>query len=351
MSKLDVINDLTRDDIRWFHPLTHDHYPSVGMHEIPHIEELFDESVPFEERRVIYQQAKEELAGPDPKWFEPIENDNTTKYVVPGCPEEPETSMSVSVMRPNGFDETKTYPVIFYIAGGGLLFNMVFADYVQPHADAHNAIVVIPYYRTTFDDNGFYPAALNDLHAAYAWMVDNAEELRIDPDRVALYGESSGGHMALALPHRLMRYGYRPRGTMACEPIVDDRLIWPSSVIDTPSWTARELYITSRGWLNGCDPVPAEAFPNRAEAEECVGLCPTAIATFELEPSVSPVLAYATKLMQAGVFTNLFIMGGVDHSGIQMEVPELNERYEGFVRASLNDFLTYDLRRSWLLGE
>jgi alpha-L-fucosidase 2 len=42
-----------------------------------------------------------------------------------------------------------------------------------------------------------HPAAVEDIHSAYAWIRTNARRLGIDPGRIALMGESAGGHLAL----------------------------------------------------------------------------------------------------------------------------------------------------------
>lgn len=44
-----------------------------------------------------------------------------------------------------------------------------------------------------------FPAALDDLRAALAFVRAHADELRIDRDRIALLGEDAGGHLALLL--------------------------------------------------------------------------------------------------------------------------------------------------------
>src|SRR3954471_2644666 len=41
-----------------------------------------------------------------------------------------------------------------------------------------------------------WPAQLHDAKAAVRWLRARAEELGIDPDRVAAWGESAGGHLA-----------------------------------------------------------------------------------------------------------------------------------------------------------
>jgi len=41
-----------------------------------------------------------------------------------------------------------------------------------------------------------YPAPVDDLRQALRWMKENAKQLNIDPNRMALYGYSAGGHLA-----------------------------------------------------------------------------------------------------------------------------------------------------------
>jgi alpha-L-fucosidase 2 len=44
-----------------------------------------------------------------------------------------------------------------------------------------------------------FPAALDDLRAAFEFVRDNSEELRIDRERIAVLGEDAGGHLAALL--------------------------------------------------------------------------------------------------------------------------------------------------------
>ncbi|MEX0676605.1 MAG: alpha/beta hydrolase [Pirellulales bacterium] len=44
-----------------------------------------------------------------------------------------------------------------------------------------------------------FPAALDDCRCAVRWLRAHAEEYRVDPARIAAYGNSAGGHLALLL--------------------------------------------------------------------------------------------------------------------------------------------------------
>lgn len=51
-----------------------------------------------------------------------------------------------------------------------------------------------------------WPAQRDDVNDAFEWLVAHAKELRIDPERIGLVGESAGGHLALC-------HGMRPEQT------------------------------------------------------------------------------------------------------------------------------------------
>ncbi|MFF5532897.1 alpha/beta hydrolase fold domain-containing protein [Streptomyces cinerochromogenes] len=63
--------------------------------------------------------------------------------------------------------------------------------------------VACPDYRLSGEAR--HPAQLDDLRALLVWLRDRAGDLGIDPDRVVLWGESAGGHLAaltaLTVPH------------------------------------------------------------------------------------------------------------------------------------------------------
>lgn len=47
-----------------------------------------------------------------------------------------------------------------------------------------------------FSQHALFPAALHDVKAAIRWIRANATDLRIDPERIGIWGHSAGGHLA-----------------------------------------------------------------------------------------------------------------------------------------------------------
>lgn len=57
-----------------------------------------------------------------------------------------------------------------------------------------------------------YPSSLEDINYALRWLKAHAAELRLDPARIAILGQSSGGHLAMLVAMRPSdpRYGTLP---------------------------------------------------------------------------------------------------------------------------------------------
>ena len=49
-------------------------------------------------------------------------------------------------------------------------------------------------YRLLQGTKNLYPAAVQDTRTAVQFLKSNAEELRVDPDRIGLIGDSAGAH-------------------------------------------------------------------------------------------------------------------------------------------------------------
>jgi acetyl esterase len=62
--------------------------------------------------------------------------------------------------------------------------------------DADVAVVFVEYTRPP---EARYPVAIEEAYAATKWIAENGSPLRLDPSRLAVVGDSSGGNMAAAV--------------------------------------------------------------------------------------------------------------------------------------------------------
>ncbi len=102
----------------------------------------------------------------------------------------------IRIVRPAGTADTDVLPVILYTHGGGwVLGDKITHDrLVREIANGVGATVIFVDYVNAPEAK--YPTQQEQAYASLLYMVDHARELRIDPSRLAIMGDSVGGHMA-----------------------------------------------------------------------------------------------------------------------------------------------------------
>jgi len=130
------------------------------------------------------QSLRDLLAGEEP--YEPV--GEVTELEVPA----PDGGVPVRLYTPEG---EGPHPVLVYIHGGG---------WVRGDLDTHDnvcralcsragcAVLSVDYRRPPEHP---FPAALEDCYAALEWTAEHARRLTLDPDRIAVGGDSAGGNL------------------------------------------------------------------------------------------------------------------------------------------------------------
>ena len=131
-------------------------------------------------------------------------------------------------------------PAIVYIHGGGFFVGSIDSEHAGAAALARELGVVVVSVEYRLAPEHPFPAGLEDCYAALTWVHEQADELGVDTDRVAINGGSAGGGLAagLALLAR-DRGGPRICFQYLGIPELDDRLDTPSmrQFHDTPMWS------------------------------------------------------------------------------------------------------------------
>jgi acetyl esterase/lipase len=207
---------------------------------------------------------------------------------------------------------------ILDVHGGGFILGDLQTSHANNVAMARGvgAVVVSVDYRLA-PENPF-PAGLEDCYAALSWFATHAEELGVDPERIAIHGGSAGGGLCAALA--LLA---RDRGgpSIAFQylgiPELDDRLgtLSMTTFIDTPSWNRPAAMRSWDAYLGegrrGNDDVSPYAAP--ARAADFSGLPPAYISAMEFDPLRDEDIAYATALLAGGVPVELHLFPGTFH--------------------------------------
>jgi len=161
-----------------------------------------------------------------------------------------------------------------------------------------------------------FPAAIDDCLAAWRWLIAHAARLGIDPDRVAIGGQSAGGGLAACLVQRLHDEGATVAAQWLFCPMLDDR-----TAADRDHDATRHFVWNNEanrfGWSSylggapGAERVPAYAVA--ARREDLTGLSPAWIYASDIELFHDEVGEYARRLEAAGVEVTLEIVHGAPH--------------------------------------
>jgi len=102
---------------------------------------------------------------------------------------------------PPGLDRARpAAALVFYHGGGWVVGSVASRDQTcRALATEGNCIVYSVDYRLAPEHK--FPAAVDDADAAAVWAVENAANLGVDPDRIALGGDSSGGNLTAVVTH------------------------------------------------------------------------------------------------------------------------------------------------------
>ena len=109
----------------------------------------------------------------------------------------PTGSVPVRVVRPA--DTTEILPAVVYCHGGGwILGDRDTHDRLvrEIAVGAKAALIFVDYARAP---EARFPVAIEQAYAATCYVADYGADLRIDPSRLAVVGDSVGGNMAAAL--------------------------------------------------------------------------------------------------------------------------------------------------------
>ena len=259
-----------------------------------------------------------------------------TEQTIPGSAGS--VPVRVLVYKPRG--ATGPLPAYLNIHGGGLVAGLPEQDEVANRrlAAALGCVVVSPEYRLAPETP--FPGPLDDCRSAFDWLVQQATELDVDPQRIALGGSSAGGCLAAGLALQLRDLGgVQPAFLYLVFPMLDDRTGStrdPSAFAGEFIWTAAQNRFGWTAYLNadpGGEGVSPYASPARAIS--LAGLPPTWIGCGALDLFIDENLEFTRRLIADGVSTELHVYPGAYHAFQWVAQAQVTQAY---VRDSLNAF-------------
>jgi acetyl esterase len=221
----------------------------------------------------------------------------------------------VRIVRPRGAEGVQ--PVILYMHGGG---------WVLGNADTHDrlvrelavgtgaAVVFVEYDRSP---EAHYPVAIEQGYATAQWIVRQGAAHQLDPNRIAIAGDSVGGGMTAAIV--LMA---KERGDVH---FVQQSMYYPvtNAAMDTGSFEqfAEGYFLTAKAMAWFWDAYLPDvdrrsepfASPLRASDEQLVGLPAAFLIVDEADVLRDEGEAYAARLRAAGNAVTTVRYDGITH--------------------------------------
>lgn len=106
--------------------------------------------------------------------------------------------MRVRVYNPNP-QASSPQPALIYIHGGGWCLDSIESHDSVCRGLANQADLVVLSLDYRLAPEHPFPAGLEDCYAATQWICSNAKQLKLDPTRIALGGDSAGGNLTAAV--------------------------------------------------------------------------------------------------------------------------------------------------------
>nr|WSX78789.1 alpha/beta hydrolase [Streptomyces sp. NBC_00899] len=258
----------------------------------------------------------------------------------------PGRELPVRVYRPapeqGGGTRPAALPLVVHVHGGGFVGTAVQCDWVTSHVAAQlPAVVVSVEHRLLAADTSLADAA-GDGWDALGHVLRNAARWGVDPERVAVFGESCGALICALTALRARDAGLRLRAQVLVNPAVDvsGTAYDHASMTEyarTPTLTVEVLRLFQRLAVpRGTDPRALSPL----YAGDLGGLPPALVVVPTADPLADHGRRYAERLRAAGTPARLTEYPGAGHAflslpGLVPQAGPAREEITGFLRAAL----------------
>lgn len=207
----------------------------------------------------------------------------------------------------------KNAPCLIYFHGGGFVFPAAPYHYALAREYAEETPCKVLFVNYHLAPKYPFPAAVTECYESYQWAINHSKELGIDPERLAVGGDSAGGQLAAVC-------SILARDNQIIHPVAQ-MLIYPAAgdveteslrkYTDTPMCNSKDMEKYSRLYMSGPSQAPSFwASPIDARSDD---LPSTYIETAEFDALRDGAILYGQKLEKSGVPVELFNTSGTMH--------------------------------------
>ncbi len=229
-------------------------------------------------------------------------------------------TIPVRVYRPADVDPGAVLPlVVFFHGGGWVLCDVDSHDgFCRTITNLTGCCVASVDYRLAPEHR--FPVPIEDSYAAFTWLASHADELRCDPARIAVAGDSAGGNLAAVVCQMARdRSGPPISSQVLMYPVIDHRFDTDSHRTQgtTNGLTSAEVQYYWREYLpddGTAETAAADPYASPLRAERFDDLPRALLVLPEHDPLRSEGEAYGRALTEAGVPTVVTVYEGMFHS-------------------------------------
>ncbi len=206
-------------------------------------------------------------------------------------------------------------PLLVFLHGGGFMYGDLDSHDAVCRFLAERADVRVLAVDYRIGPEHRFPAAVDDCWTAYQWVVEHADRLGADPERIGVGGDSAGGCLATVVAMRAANAGVPCRHQLLVYPVTDmvngsdSRRLFASGFFLTQEFIdlADASYLSTAEERRHPDVSPAltEKIPD--------GLAPAHVVTAGFDPLRDEGEAWARRLADAGVEVRLKRYPGFIH--------------------------------------
>ncbi|HEX2758989.1 MAG TPA: alpha/beta hydrolase, partial [Rhizomicrobium sp.] len=229
-------------------------------------------------------------------------------------PEKPQVAITYQLSIPSDYGpiparfyratrERAPCPLLVFFHGGGFMLGSLalYDTACRRLAVAGECAVLSVDYRLAPET--IFPGAVLDAYAAARWAFEHAELLNIDPEKIAVGGDSAGGNLAAVVAQMAQDSGeFSVALQVLIYPMTDQSREYPSYERNESGYmlTRKALHWFMDNYIpDHHDRLDPRASPMLRPSLK--GLPPALIISAEFDPLVDENEAYAKRLKEAGV--------------------------------------------------
>jgi acetyl esterase len=231
----------------------------------------------------------------------------------------------------------ESLPALVYFHGGGFVVGDLDTHDGLCRLIAHEGGFTVAAVAYRLAPENKWPAPLDDAIAATRWIFDNASSLGIDAGRIAIGGDSAGGHLAACVTQAIKGHGGLK--------LAFQLLLFPGTEFTTDTGSMQRYAVGYMMEKQTIEWFYSQVLPSDADrtspkispllARDFSGLPPAYIMLGGYDPLHDEGLAYAEKLKAAGVTVTIADYSDMVHCFIYLQsvLPQAHEAIAKAVEA------------------